>query len=167
MILQLRTSRRRGMTFIEMMISVGIFTIVGIFVSYVAIAIARQSRRSLSSIPAEGTAYRIMDRIRNQILPATFGTLTLGNTDAQIFFQNPARGTATSSITFDSQTSKCTFDPDTSVANNEVNYGTLQSLSFAIAGNGRQVVITLATSGRDRQNDVVPVSYQDTITIRN
>ncbi|MBI5154328.1 prepilin-type N-terminal cleavage/methylation domain-containing protein [Candidatus Poribacteria bacterium] len=167
MIPRLRISRRRGMTFVEMMISVGIFTIVGIFVSYIAIAIARQSRRSLGSIPAEGSAYRIMDRIRNQILPATYGTLTLGNTDAQILFQNPARGTATSSITFDPQTSKCTFDPDTSVADNEMTYGTLQSLSFAITESGRQVVITLTTSGRDRHNDVVPVSYQDTITIRN
>ncbi|MCB2154348.1 hypothetical protein KQI84_05645 [bacterium] len=172
-------SRRRGFSFIEMLVASTAFTAVGIFVAYVSIAIAKQARQSLTVIPAQGRAYRAADRVRNHLLAASFGSVTVTDLTADgwgrtITFMDPSKATGTnSSIYFDANNGRLYYaDPgklvDGSVVGNQTRtWDDVVDAEFRVIGSGKFIQVKITDTGRDLRNNPVELTYMDTLTVRN
>lgn len=160
------TNKRRGMTLPEMMISVAIFTFIGLFVTFTTVIISKQVHRSIRSIPAEQKAYRALDQIRQELMSATVGTVTVDNDQKGITYQNPSRTNA--SRIWLASGGKCMWDPDTTASNDELEMGNnLTNCTFSLPANPKLVEIEVETTGKNKDNENVPVTYTDVIVLRN
>jgi prepilin-type N-terminal cleavage/methylation domain-containing protein len=157
--------KRRGMTLPEMMISVTLFTFVGVFVAFTTLLIARQVSRSLRSIPADQKAYRLLDRVRTELMAAQIGAMTIENGGQGVTFLNPSR--ATNSRIWRSNDGRCMWDPTVGSDGDEVAWEDVRECRFTLGPNGKTLEILIATTGKDRQGDPVPVTYSDVIVMRN
>ena len=81
----------KAFTVVEMLVAVSLFAFVGVFVAFLTIEVARQAQTSISMIPAELAAYRAMDRMRNELLPASPRDIVFDVDGAGVTFTNPAR----------------------------------------------------------------------------
>jgi hypothetical protein len=66
----LSNSRRRGLSMTELLFAATMFGAAGMFVSMLLLEVARHSQTSLSMIPSELHSYRVLDRIRSELLAA-------------------------------------------------------------------------------------------------
>ena len=162
----------RALTFAELSIVVGIFSFVGIFISYLMLEVGRQTRTLTSELPAQQNAYRALDYARLRVLSADYTSLALSNSNQTISFDNPVEG-SNSSLTFGTTTvggetqNVLIFDPDTATSGDEVNYGRDVTGDFEILNNRGTVRITVSTDGIDRNNNVVVYTFSDEILARN
>lgn len=160
------TRRRRGLTLVELIIAVSLFALVGLFVSFVALTTARHARASLETLPADGTAFRTVERVRSEMLPARVGTVSITNNGRTATFFNPARG-ATSRFEFDAANNQLVFTPNVAAANVNVWARNVQG-SFAFeAGSNRRVRIVVSSPARAFNRQMINIGYSDVITVRN
>jgi hypothetical protein len=96
-----------------MLVAVSLFAFVGVFVAFLTIEVARQAQTSISMIPAELAAYRAMDRMRNELLPASSRDIVFDVDGAGVTFTNPARARR---MRFEFADGSVLFNPDMSVS---------------------------------------------------
>ena len=162
-----KARRRRGMTLPEMMISLAIFSTVGLFVTFITLEIAKQTRESLSMVPAQQEAYRAMDFVRRELLPSTFGTLVITNDGRTVSFRNPSRGGVTSRINFLEDERVCEFIPNVANPSDNVIWGRRLVGSFRILDTPRRINVSVVTIGYNAKREAVPIRYSDDLTVRN
>src|SRR5690606_17702927 len=63
--------RRRGLSMTELMFAAAMFGVAGLFVAALLLEVARHSQTSISMIPSELNSYRVLDRIRTELLAAS------------------------------------------------------------------------------------------------
>ena len=159
--------RRRAMTLVEMSISVAVFTFVGLFVAYVSLLIARQSKETLSQIPAQEQAYRAVDVVRQRLLMANFDSILLSTDQRMITFQNPYRANP-STLEFDSNTRQIIFVEDTSRPSNQIRWGRNVQGRFEYSmATPKLVRIHVSTTAYGRNNQPLTISFSEEITVRN
>lgn len=83
---------RKAFSTIEMVVVIVVFSLVGLFVAYLTIEVARLSTTSISVIPAELNAYRLMDRTRVELMPAEVRSAQITDAGRTINYRNPALG---------------------------------------------------------------------------
>ena len=161
------SQRRRGMSLVEISISVATFAVVGIFVAAITLAVGRESRDTISTVPAEQQAYRAMDFIRRELLPSTVGTVTVSNDGSTITFRNPSRPSS-SRIEFDADKRVCIFIPDVNASQNSREYGRNITGSFTrLDPRGTRFRVEVNALATNRKNEPIMISYRDDLTIRN
>jgi hypothetical protein len=179
-----RTSRRRrGVSFTEMLFSVSIFGISGLFVSTLLVEVARISESSLSMIPSEQSTYRVLDRLRAELLPARARDIVIEGSPVivdgkqvslqgtAVTFTNPARGKKMR-IWFED--GDCLLDSDYLGSESRVTtlQSGLQNVQFRFPDRidrrrveiivSRPATVTTVTRTPNWVN-----RYSDTITLRN
>jgi len=166
MIRSYKERSKKAFTFVEMVITVGLFSFVSIFISYLSLEVARQTRSATSEMPIEQNALRALDYIKMRLVAADFSTLAVSNSNQTITFDNPVLGT-TCSLTFDQVEQEVIYDPDTSTANNEATFGREVRGTFALADNRGTVRTTVSAVGMDRKGNTVVYSFEDNVLVRN
>ena len=156
---------RRAMTFVELMIAISIFSLISIFVSALALAMARRSSTTLREIPAQSLIYRNIDRIRQEILPARYGSVVVDGDGSGITFDNPARGT-TSRLVFNSDPRELEFIADTSTGDAVVWARGLAG-TFTPDASGKRVDINISMIIQVPMEGDRTMRYSDTVTVRN
>lgn len=160
-------SRRKGLTLTEVLISATIFSLVGVFLSVITLAVGREARETISAVPAEQQAYRALDFIRRELLPARAGSVTVAQDGSSITFTNPSRGT-TSRLEFNENRRVLVFTPDVTTTEGVRDWGRGLTGSFtrldALATRFR---VDVETQARNRINERLTISYRDDVTIRN
>lgn len=157
---------RRGLTLVETVISIAIFSIVGVLLSYSVLVVAKNSRRSLVELPAQGHAYRTVDRIRAELLPASRASIVTTDAPYGIQFFSPRRNT-TAWIFFDPSEERCYFMPDISDTGTVVDWGALEDFLVQPGGNARTIRIVAASASEHSRREGTVVRFEDTITVRN
>ncbi len=158
---------RRGLSFVELMVAVAVFSLVSIFVAIVTLEVARQSKESLSQIPAQEQAYRAVDFIRQKVLPATFNSLSVAADGSYIQFRDPSNANE-SRLTFDANNDNLIYDPDVTASNDEFVWGRNIKGQFSTGtGFTRNVSVTVTATAYNRFNEAVIISYQDDLRVRN
>lgn len=157
---------RRGMTLPEMMISVSIFSLVGIFLTFIVVEIGKNTREAISEIPAQENTYRAMDFIRSKLLPAEFGSININDTGNAITFRNP-RNTYNSTLLFDQDTRQCIFDENVNTTGDELPWGRNIRGRFAATDTPRRIKIEISSLAVDRENENRTITVGEELTIRN
>lgn len=161
------SAHRRGATFVEMMISVAVFGFIAAFVAVVVLTVAKQSRASYDTISADSSNYRVLDRVRREVLTAQYGTVVVANDGTSITFTNPARGLR-SRIEFDNETQRCLYIADVVSGTTPVVWGRDVTGSFAPADQiGKRFQISIQTQGTSARRENLTITYSDVVTVRN
>lgn len=159
--------RNKGMTLPEVIITGSVFLVVGAFMTAITLAVGKESRETLSTIPAEAQAYRAMDFIRGELLPAAAGSITIAQDGSFITFRNPARS-GTSRIEFDSERRSCVFFPNTANLNERREWGRDITGTFTrLDAQGSRIRVEVNASAYNQNNEPIMFSYRDDMTIRN
>lgn len=162
----IRRRSRRGLSLIEFMISVAIFSTIGLFVSFVSLALGRQAKDSLTQIPAQEQAYRTADFIRNRLLPTQQGTIIISTDANTIEFRNPSNPQR-SRLTFDAQKKQLVYDPNILVSGDESIWGRNVTGRFQVGTTPRKIVVQVNTTALDRRRGDLTFRIQEEITLRN
>lgn len=158
---------RKGVTLTEVLISATIFSIVGVFLGAITLAVGREARETLSTVPAEQQAYRALDFVRRELLPAQAGTVNVAQDGSAITFTNPSRGT-TSNMAFNAQRRVLVFTPDVTTTDGQRDWGRGITGAFTrMDALGTRFRVEVETQARNRANDGITISYTDDVTIRN
>lgn len=163
-----RTAHRRGATFIEVLVSIGLFGLISAFVSVVVLTVARQSRASFDTISADSSSYRVLDRVRRELLTSQFGTVVVAQDGNSVTFTNPARGLR-SRIEFDNENRRCFYVPDVTAVNpDRVEWGRDITGSFFPADDiGKRFGVEIQSDGSTARRENLTISYSDIVTVRN
>lgn len=157
--------RRRALTLVETIVALGAFSGVTVFLVHVSLLSARQTDRSLFSIPAQSNSYRGMDRVRAEVQAAQFGSLRAENDGRDLYFYNPALERE-SHLSFNPANHRLSFRPDTST-DFVAEYGRYEDCTFEITRFGRNVEIVIQMQSKNSKGARVPLTQREVITIRN
>lgn len=149
------SSKAKALTFIEMIITVSIFSFIGIFLIYISIEVAQRFRQSITQVPALEQSIRSLSFIRTQLLPAQWQTIQISNNNRTITFVNPNEGT-TSTVTFDATTRNVIYRPDITSATTR-NWGRSLTGSFTRLADNRSMQINITSTAVGRNNN--PLTY--------
>lgn len=156
-----------GMTVPEVIISSSVFLVVGAFMTVITLAVGREAKETLSTLPAEATAYRTMDFIRGELLPAAAGSVTVAQDGSFMTFRNPIRS-GVSRIEFDVERKTCVFFPDVSNMNDRREWGRNITGTFTqLDAQGSRFRIEVNANAYNLKNEPIMFSYRDDLTIRN
>lgn len=157
--------RRRGLSLVEMLIVVSLFTVVGAFLTAITMATARQSAYSLSMIPSETGTFRAIERSRLEILPAARASIAITDNGRTITMRNPARNT-TSRLEFDGGSLFLTRDIDTPgrtlVARNVTG-----TFAFEQGAGAGRIRVEARSASRGPRNTRIVNSHSDVFAVRN
>lgn len=157
-----RTSRR-GMSMIEMSVSVASVAMVGVAVSWVTVAASRDCVNGLRYIQSESQARVLMDQIRREILVGEFLTVKVTNGGRTIQFHDPVtNGTAR----YQFANGTLTFTPDISKSESRRITG-VQNVRFSLHSKGtiiRYEITLPATIYRKAQR---PITLAEQVLLRN
>ncbi|GAB4316216.1 MAG: hypothetical protein Kow0059_08660 [Candidatus Sumerlaeia bacterium] len=134
--------RPRGVTFIEVLISVGIVSFVMIFLVYITVLQGRKSNYIARLSVAEARARNTAEFIRYRVMMGRFGSVSLSNNGRTLTFNDPNIGTVNSSFTFSN--GELLYDDDVSAGPNyRRRLRGLSDVQFAALNNGAMVEATV------------------------
>lgn len=160
--------RLSGATFVELMVASAIFTLISAFSAFLIVEMARQARTSSVFVPNSGDSHRMMDRVRQEILGGEMMKTVVYDDKSGISYRLPSRPGA-SAIWLDDKvlpdgTRNLIFQEVSSKANviwGQVNNFVLERTDV------KTVKVELQMPTINRNNEQIPMTYVDTITLRN
>ncbi|MEQ8822191.1 MAG: hypothetical protein RLY93_18305 [Sumerlaeia bacterium] len=160
------TKRDRATSLLELIFYATISLFITVFLMFVLIAMARQSRSSISVLQADGNAYRLINRIRTEMLPANFQSADITDGGNVITFWNPVRGYR-ASIYYDEEQQATFFDPDITASGDERVWMHNGRVVFRPTGDSKRFEVEVFRNALDRRNQPIEVRYRDVLTLRN
>jgi len=156
-----------GLSLVEALLSVAIFSTIGIFTDTVLLLTARESKSAISEIPTERQIYDATDFVRRQLLPARAPSVSVSGDQRTVTFVNPSIGT-TSQITFtnDGNFFFGRFDPDIDTADDEQRFGRNLAGSFRRVTD-KQIELQVSAKAWDQYDDLKTFDYTVLFTFRN
>jgi Prokaryotic N-terminal methylation motif len=158
--------KRAGLTLVEVLITVVLFAVVGIFASMITLTVAKRSRNALTEVPSDQQVYRTVDHVRLNLLPAKYTTITISDDAKSVFFHNPARK-IDGQILFNDDDRQCVYIPDILTPEYSLLCGKGVSGRFEWVDNGRMVRVIASTIVQDHDKGPITISYQDDLRVRN
>jgi len=168
---------------IEMYFSVALFGVAGFFIAALLVEVARHSQSSLAMIPSELSSYRVLDRIRTELLSASAQGIEIEGSPVvvdgrqialeghAVTFTNPARERR-SRIWFEDGECFLNRDIDSDISEAIVLSSNLEEVAFRFPDriDRRRVEILVSSaatvSSTTRARDRVNV-HSDIIMLRN
>lgn len=168
-ILHQRLKRPRGLTFIEMMISVGIISVVMAFLVYITLLQSYKSNHIATMSRAETRVRNVAEFIRYRVVMGQFGSLSISNNNRTLTFVDPTNGSSvTSSFTFNPNNGQLVYDDNTSAGAAEYRvFQGLHEVNFTTQNNGAmlQATITAQASPYTTKNPRPVYDVQQTMKV--
>lgn len=174
-LMRFRTARRRGVTLVEAFVAFAAFAGVAAFTVGVVVLAGRQSGRSLRALPAESNTFRLMDRVRYEVLSAQAGRIYIdSNNPRELVFWNSSRGTR-SRLFFDDGANNAAnrgvwLQIDTETNSDPVRLGNsldIADMTFQVDNFGRHVQVRLHHNSKNSKNKDSKMVYEEWLTARN
>ncbi|MEQ8822133.1 MAG: hypothetical protein RLY93_17995 [Sumerlaeia bacterium] len=158
--------RRRAVTLLELMLAMTFMTIISLFVFTALLVVMRHSISSLTRVPAESENFKLLSRMRTELLSAQFNSWTFGTNGESITYRSGSRQTR-SSIAYDPNTGITTFDPDLDSNGDERVWNRRVAVRFVDLNDPRRLQIRVEAPAKDSRQQDLTYSYTDVITVRN
>jgi len=159
-----RRRARRGLTFIEMMVAVGIFSTISVAVAWITLVSARLSRDSIRMIQSEENALLAAELIRKETLVGEFLSVVVTNSNHTVQFFDPIRGTTTE---FAYANGALTYRQNTAVAQPTRILRGLSDVRFFLEDNSVYLRFEVTAPATTAYNVSRPVTIGDRILMRN
>lgn len=159
----LRNRRRRGLSFTEMMISVGIFSVIGVAVAYIVLLAARASHDGLQFMRSEQRVRLVLDNVRRETLVGQFMTAEISDNGRTITFVDPVANTR---ARMSYAGGSLSYYPNVDDPKRFQWHG-LRDVVFTLRNNGALLSFSVTAPARDWRGNSKPITLTDEVMLRN
>lgn len=163
-----RNRWRRGFTYVEVMISIGISSLVFTAVAYLQLYSARSAKEVYGQTRTRSTRMIALDAIRYRLMNARVGSAQTMLEGRRIEFVDPTRGNITSAFFFNGTQRQLYYDQNINdgaaaevVASGPIN------VSFQVLNAGETIQLNVRSASEMAYGDVDIQDGQTTIYLRN
>ncbi len=155
---------RRGLTYVEMMVAIGVFSFISVTVAWVTLVAARLSSDSIRMIQSERSARQAADLIRKETLVGEFLSVTVSDAGKTVRFHDPVRG-STTLLSF--QRGLLLYQQQEGSATGARTLRGLSDAAFALESNGAILRFDVTSPASLAGNTARPITLTDRILLRN
>lgn len=161
-----KQGRRRGLTLVEMSVSISILSLVFLIVGSLQLVSARVSKNLYAYSRSQSELYGALDQVRYRLCMGEVGNVDISENQARIDFTDPNLGGVTSSFRFINGSLYYDDDIDSGGGYREVGTG-LSNARFVMQPGNAVVGVEMTAPAIANINDSKPITNEARVFLRN
>lgn len=156
--------RRAGMSMTEMMVTVSIFTVIGLTVTYLLVVAARTGHDSSEFLRTESHVRLVVDNIRRDTLVGEFLSAQVSDNGRTLRYYDPVTET-NSRLQFSGNTLRFHRNVDDGAVTKR--FSGLSDVRFILHENGSILEFEVVANANDADRRSRPIAIRDRVFLRN